>query len=137
MTRILVLLAEQTQRLEKEGITCPECGTIATLDMPSTDRHKGISIMCPQCKTSLTQCKAMGSAGVPIEQIEYANKLVEIKRKVTDKLGQHLEINSKGNKRTCTNAIENSKAQLYDNEVRLEEIENDIQAARIELDDAK
>ena len=44
----------------------------------------------------------MESAGVPTEQIEYANKMVEIKRKVTDKLGQHLEINSKGNKMTCT-----------------------------------
>ena len=102
MTRILVLLAEQTQRLEKEGITCHKCGTIATLNMLNTERHKGISIVCPQCQTCLAQCNTMESAVIPTEQIEYANKMVDIKRKVTDKHGQHLEVNSKGNKTTGT-----------------------------------
>jgi len=109
IVRILVLLAEQTQRLKKEGLTCPECGTTTTLDMPSTDFHKGIFITCSLCKTSLAQCKAMESAGIPTEQIEYANKLVEIKRNATDKLGQHLEINKKGKKGHAPQETDNSR----------------------------
>ena len=44
----------------------------------------------------------MESAGIPAELIEYAYKLVDIKEKATNNLGQHLETNQTGKKRTCT-----------------------------------
>ena len=102
IARILLLLAEQTQRFKTEGLTCTECGTTTTLDTQNTDMHKGISISCSQCKTSLAQCKTMESAGISPEFIEHAHKLVEIKRNATENLGQYLETNKAGKQRTCT-----------------------------------
>ena len=50
----------------------------------------------------LAQCNTMESAGIPAELIEYAYKLVNVKHKATENLGQYLEINKKENQRRCT-----------------------------------
>ena len=106
MARILVLLAEQTQRLATEGMTCVKCGKKTTLNLNNPYHYaniqKGLGLSCSQCNTYLVQCNTMESAGIPTERIEYAHKLVEIKHKTTGTLGQHLETNSEGQKRTCT-----------------------------------
>ena len=104
--RILVLMAEQTQRLKTEGVTCVKCGTKITLD-PSNPQHyanaqQGIELSCAKCNICLVQCDTMESAGVPTELIAQAHKLVEIKRTSTATLGHHFEPDSKGQKRTCT-----------------------------------
>ena len=98
--RLLVFFAEQTHRLSTVGVTCPTCGNKGTLE--TREPQQGISIICQTCNsTPLLQCDTMESAGIPTE-IEQAQKLVGVKQAATATLGEHLETNSKGGKRTCT-----------------------------------
>ena len=104
--RILVLLAEQTHRLQTVGVTCPRCGTKGTLGT-SDPQHQaytqqGICITCYKCGDILVQCDTMETAGIPTELIEQAHKLLEIKRASSANLEHLLETDSKGQKRSCT-----------------------------------
>ena len=65
-SRILVLMAEQTQRMKTEGVTCVKCGTKITLDLSNPQHYandqQGIGLFCTQCNIYLAQCDTMESA---------------------------------------------------------------------------